>query len=1094
MMYKDSIQPSPATATKNDTELSYYEIARHWVALGFVVLPGARSSSPHKSPAVKGWGATTYEPIPGLELPGHRWHTHGTPHPTWEQYQEWDERHGDTDRALLCPASGPVEIVVIDVDDLRDLQWALEHFGPSPLRVTTGRVGGGIHLYYRTDVAIPCTTGLGPHGKVDGKSTGGYVICPGSRHRTGAIYQLYLEGEPIDSASITLDMLRSLPLIDPDKIEEAKRERDIRRAKERGEADTLGAANSGPTTNVRSISTCQRSISPDTLLLHRSGATYRAADAPTGKHYLSPFRPDSSPGCEIWEPSPGKRQFCDWGAGERYWISEPSAVSTQALTTLPTTGVFGFGDTLGGELLIKETSVSDDEDDALAEDVLINKASVPTRGSPPTHIEIPAGAWAPDVLPDLEDLAPDGGVVILDLAMGAGKTTWAVEQSRGRGLLVVTPTVALTGHCAHRYGATPYTSLTAPTAERVATTVHSCHQIQTPVDGTFSFSAAPTRELLVIDEADQVRGAFHSAPLRVGGRRAKEALLAHMSSAKWIILATADWTPDERTWWIASAKETSPDKCVITVHQDRAPGWREAHVFAPSAARQLALTAIDRLAQAKERGESPAPIAWAFSSQAGPEKTAKLLQRKHPKLKVFWTSSRNSRTPEIRRYLDDPDKLVGDHDVILYSPTIASGLSTDVPVQQVFATLTNSKMPVKTAGQMLARWRKARNKKLIMGTKATTTKMPHDRQYLTQLALGLEIETDRRVLETDLRDHYSTDRQTGERVATDPDFLDSWIIEEQAIREQMGDSLAALRDMCTRHGWGYHDHRDLKAKKDKALTALLAEVAEEIEEEHADAVAQAVEVTADEADEIRTRRGTVTAEEQHAAEKQKIEEYFGRDATPELVRADNRGKARRQVSDYVTARTYLDGERLWAALRDWHEIPRQHNHRQHHLQRAEVFAQFIRAITGRKNVRMDDLNGLQLTGKSITERMTTLLASDIFVAQLRELLGCNVSTTTKPNRLCMQLLKRLGIEKKSKQIRHPNGKRDREYTLSIATIHDLATAEIERATRAVAMLRAGKDPSTALEQAQIEDIQMPGPAVDPEILLATLLEDYCLAA
>lgn len=81
---------------------------------------------------------------------------------------------------------------VLDVDGAAgtmNLERALEQLGnPEILGVAhSGRPDGGQHLYLPAGT-VPTGTALFGLSGIDGRGRGGYVVAPGSRHRTGAVY------------------------------------------------------------------------------------------------------------------------------------------------------------------------------------------------------------------------------------------------------------------------------------------------------------------------------------------------------------------------------------------------------------------------------------------------------------------------------------------------------------------------------------------------------------------------------------------------------------------------------------------------------------------------------------------------------------------------------------------------------------------------------------------------------------------------------------------------------------------------------------------------------------------------------------------
>jgi len=133
---------------------------------------------------------------------------------------------------LLILASAPKgmpDLVVVDADDPAEFDWVESTFGPTPLMVESGRIGGGRHYYYQLKEGQQVAQKNGQVGgnhiwsvdkngngafrtKVDIKSQASYVVCPGSMHKSGLIYTA--------SIPITEDNIKALPFFDVDKLNE----------------------------------------------------------------------------------------------------------------------------------------------------------------------------------------------------------------------------------------------------------------------------------------------------------------------------------------------------------------------------------------------------------------------------------------------------------------------------------------------------------------------------------------------------------------------------------------------------------------------------------------------------------------------------------------------------------------------------------------------------------------------------------------------------------------------------------------------------------------------------------------------------------
>lgn len=142
--------------------VSFRDRAEPWRRLGFNVCPSAPGD---KNPDVK------YK----------QYHSPDSPRVSDDEWERWCNRYPSHNAALL---PGSASTTVVDVDDPAMLDHVWRICGPTPYTVSTGREGGGVHLYY----AGASGTRVGICPGVDIRSTGGVAIAPYSLHRTGCIY------------------------------------------------------------------------------------------------------------------------------------------------------------------------------------------------------------------------------------------------------------------------------------------------------------------------------------------------------------------------------------------------------------------------------------------------------------------------------------------------------------------------------------------------------------------------------------------------------------------------------------------------------------------------------------------------------------------------------------------------------------------------------------------------------------------------------------------------------------------------------------------------------------------------------------------
>jgi hypothetical protein len=117
-------------------------------------------------------------------------------------------------------------LCVIDIDDMsakRDvLAWLLERGYKSALQVSTGREGGGEHLYflreaeqagdYRSGQAKPFGKGADGKYRVDLKARNSYAVCPGAVHESGKTYRAHFSGEEVEYLEDVLPQLPTMKL------------------------------------------------------------------------------------------------------------------------------------------------------------------------------------------------------------------------------------------------------------------------------------------------------------------------------------------------------------------------------------------------------------------------------------------------------------------------------------------------------------------------------------------------------------------------------------------------------------------------------------------------------------------------------------------------------------------------------------------------------------------------------------------------------------------------------------------------------------------------------------------------------------------
>jgi len=133
----------------------------------------------------------------------------------WQHTPDWDEDqvesmeqagHLDTGYGVLCRG-----LLVIDIDarnggveSYRKLLEVVPTIAGAGLAVQTGSGGGSQHLYFTAPADVAMVTHLPEYPGIDFKSSG-YVVGPGSAHKSGGIYTA--DGSPDDIGPAPAEMI-----------------------------------------------------------------------------------------------------------------------------------------------------------------------------------------------------------------------------------------------------------------------------------------------------------------------------------------------------------------------------------------------------------------------------------------------------------------------------------------------------------------------------------------------------------------------------------------------------------------------------------------------------------------------------------------------------------------------------------------------------------------------------------------------------------------------------------------------------------------------------------------------------------------------
>lgn len=130
----------------------------------------------------RGWSVM---PISRKKIPLVPWRRLQSHRAGRRRVREWWSRFGNPDAGVITGlVSG---IVVVDCDTPTALEYCRELGYGETFAVRTGR---GFHLYFEApDELVRNSVGRIAPG-VDVRGEGGYVVAPGSRHASGAVYEV----------------------------------------------------------------------------------------------------------------------------------------------------------------------------------------------------------------------------------------------------------------------------------------------------------------------------------------------------------------------------------------------------------------------------------------------------------------------------------------------------------------------------------------------------------------------------------------------------------------------------------------------------------------------------------------------------------------------------------------------------------------------------------------------------------------------------------------------------------------------------------------------------------------------------------------
>ena len=905
--------------------------------------------------------------------------------------------------AVIFPAA--VGLVVIDIDDVQDLAWAVETYGDTPFKVWTWR---GVHLYYRCDRAIHKDTGLvGPRFKdgthqtyVDVQGDKGTVVGPGTCwEREGVPYAYRLSWNPLES-----DVATEAPMLPYSIHSKLCKEARAYKQEHRHKLPKREGKRGGG--QVVGVSGDWEIMEPVSVSLEIPSVGVTLGQIVEGEKFHSPFREDNNPSCAVFEGS-----LYDYSTRQR-WRIEYSNLDLDALVTPDGASHIDMF------LINKKTSLC--ATPSLWEQMLDLgnqiRAESAKEDSRPLFVHVKA-------------------------PMGSGKTFVAADLTKETGdgsCLIVNTLVSLATASAARFGAALYSEFEGDGGPNVSTTLKSLHRFP------------PGRSTIVLDEYNEISRFLVSGLIQDPGH-VLDLLQKQVSQAKLVIAAGSDLTDYD----LNLSRRLFPDCRFLDLEIPPLPNQRIVRL-------QQNRYVEEQFFQHVETMEPGDRVFLAVTSTDAPETYAERVKEHNPDLSTFWISSRNRDKKEVQDELKNPDGIWEKHDVIIFSPTVKSGVDFQEKVDRGFVLHKARDMVPSSVCQMLMRCRDLANPEILVGVPVQQVEAQSaESEVLRNIALyGKEYsgEQAKYFLKTSLVKHtYDVDTN---RVPVNENVLDIWVKAAQERILAHNEPVKAFLEEAQRHGWGYvdqsqHKREELGLQSVKGFVKRMREIKHRVFLEHVQRVKEAEAIDKTTLSLIEAKH-TKTQEEKDAAEQAKIREFYGEVdygngpiPLEAVIETDYRGEFRGPCRQWAKLQLYAGADpngRDYLAKRQADSL---HNDDLIQVNRDLVktmcFADLVFHLFGHY---MGPEQEGEFTTSQLKEKIIPLLQGTDFLTRWKLAFQKDFPNmdTDYAVRSLVKTLARTGIECEKKD-RRIEGKPARVYCFSSFTVSHYAVHELDRLKR-----------------------------------------------
>lgn len=129
----------------------------------------------------------------------------------WRDYEE-NAKGPDGDYGVPTGSANGFFVVDLDVRPEKDGTATFEAMGECPETLTVSTPSGGFHLYFQIPAGVVVRNSVGALGEgIDIRGEGGFVVGPGSHHRSGGIYEALNDLDPAPPPAWLVEALAKIP-------------------------------------------------------------------------------------------------------------------------------------------------------------------------------------------------------------------------------------------------------------------------------------------------------------------------------------------------------------------------------------------------------------------------------------------------------------------------------------------------------------------------------------------------------------------------------------------------------------------------------------------------------------------------------------------------------------------------------------------------------------------------------------------------------------------------------------------------------------------------------------------------------------------